>query len=189
MDQPKIEGQKLAEFMKSLKGQWSLLNESEKLMYRQKADDLQEKYKEELDKWESQMIQEGNTEFVRRNILKKKLSDPNKKKSVSKTKSTESPSTDGKETKNEQEFSVFAQHALPEGEDKLFHIETDYLNEKISTRENKNVKYNSKTDSNNFVSSDTRAENSSKEFVEQNENDSKSQQKGFLNKFKSIFRK
>ncbi|XP_045476712.1 transcription factor A, mitochondrial [Harmonia axyridis] len=72
MDQARTKGHTAAEEMKSIKGSWYLLDESEKKTYYDKATQLMDKYKEDLLKWEKSMIQEGHIDVVRRKSLEER---------------------------------------------------------------------------------------------------------------------
>ncbi|KAL3273499.1 hypothetical protein HHI36_014940 [Cryptolaemus montrouzieri] len=72
MDQAQIQNKKLNELMSELGSQWENLPPSEKLHYANRRTEAWAQYNKELEDWETKMLQEGHSEFVRVKTLKEK---------------------------------------------------------------------------------------------------------------------
>ncbi|XP_044758759.1 transcription factor A, mitochondrial [Coccinella septempunctata] len=100
IEQSNIQGRKINEMMKELKGTWHLLDESVKMSYVKKNEELMIKYKEDLENWETLMIQEGHPDLVRSKFLKDERPFTARKKSVSEKDKSESQTSDEKNIRN-----------------------------------------------------------------------------------------
>lgn len=82
LDQAKVHQNKsYPELMKELKNPWANLDPTEKSKYVEAANKAKEQYKEDLEKWEKKMIEEGNEDLVRKSTLfSQTIPKPSKKK-------------------------------------------------------------------------------------------------------------
>ncbi|CAG5115653.1 unnamed protein product [Candidula unifasciata] len=83
---PEYSGQNVASAFKLFLSEWAEMSDAEKEKYRQKAREDGQKYKEDIVKWEKEMVALGRFDVVRKKFLhelnKNKKSKPSKKKSV-----------------------------------------------------------------------------------------------------------